>query len=99
MKQVPRKVSIWDLNQIPSWDLRKVPKQISLLSQCNLSFLAVDSSAFESLFHNVGEEIVLVDSSVVDQDQGRHGWYNQLDHFVFVEDLVAIVIPHYTTLL
>ena len=52
-------------------------------------FLAADSSAFESLFHNVGEEIVLVDSSVIDQDQGRQEWYNQLDHFVFLEELVT----------
>ena len=54
------------------------------------------SSAFESLYHNVGEEIVLIDSTVIDQDQGRQGWYNQLDHFVFLEELVISIIPEYT---
>ena len=60
-------------------------------------FLVADSSAIESLYHNVGEEIILVGSSVVDQDQGRQEWYKQLDHFVFLEELVTSVLCDYTT--
>ena len=57
-------------------------------------FIVAASSVFESQYHNVDKEIVLVNSSVINQDyQGRQGWYKQLYHFVFVEDLVAIVIP------
>ena len=58
--------------------------------------LVTDSSAIGSLFHNVGEEIVHVGSSVVDQDQERQEWYKQLDHFVFVEELVTSVLCDYT---
>ena len=60
-------------------------------------FLAADSTAVGSLFHNVEEEIVLVSSSVVDQDQGRQKRYKQLDHSVFVKELVKSVLCYYTT--
>lgn len=53
--------------------------------------LAADSTAVGSLFHNVGEELVLVGFSVVDQDQGRQKLYRKLDHSVLLEELATIV--------
>ena len=52
-------------------------------------------------------DIVLVKSSVINQDQGRQGWYKQLYHYdlsmssadVFEEELVVIVIPDYATVM
>ena len=38
-------------------------------------FIVATTSVFTSLYHIVGEEIVLVDSFVINQDQGRQGWY------------------------
>jgi len=45
-----------------------------------------------SHIHNVGEELVLVGFSIVDQDQGRQKWYRKLDPSVLLEESVTIVL-------
>lgn len=56
-------------------------------------YLVADSTALGSLFHNVGEELVLVGFSLVDQDQGRQKWYRILDPYILLEELVTINCP------